>query len=148
MRKLKVETLQGTLAGKQLALTLATGHEGDLMTHTPTINLLSSGVTTPEVTIANKAFSIILGDLGTPTTVGQLKEVLEEKAEIVSVQTTHDTSEELIPDQLSQEMKLYLSGKELLLEPKTLKTISWTRFIFWSKNINSCEKFRNLHVEG
>ena len=106
------------MAGKQLTLTLATGHEGDLMTHTPTINLLSSGVTTPEVTIASKAFTITLGDLGTPTTVGQLKTALEAKTEITSVQTLHDESEQLIPDQLSQDMKLYLSGKELLLTPQ------------------------------
>ena len=65
-----------TIADKQLTLTLATGHEGDLITHTPTINLLSSGITTPEVTIASKAFTITLGDLGTPTTVGQLKRSL------------------------------------------------------------------------
>ena len=89
-----------------------------LMTHTPTINLLSSGVTTPEVTIASKAFTITLGDLGTPTTVGQLKTALEAKTEITSVQTLHDESEQLIPDQLSQDMKLYLSGKELLLTPQ------------------------------
>jgi hypothetical protein len=111
-------TRELTIAGKQLTLTLAIGHEGDLITHTPTINLWSSGITTPEVTIASKAFTITLGDLETPTTVGQLKEVLEEQTAITSVQTTHDASEELIPDQLSQDMKLYLSGKTLPLQPK------------------------------
>ena len=33
------------------------------------------------------------------------------------MQTVHDASEQLISDQLSQGMKLYLSGKELLLTP-------------------------------
>ena len=107
-----------TIAGKQLALTLATGHGGDLVTHTPTINTLSEEITTPTISIESQMLSISLGDLETPTTVGQLKTALEAETAITSVQTAHDLSEQLIPDQLSQDMKLYLSGKELSLTSK------------------------------
>tara|TARA_B110000879_G_C11184189_1_gene520365 strand:+ start:13562 stop:20239 length:6678 start_codon:yes stop_codon:yes gene_type:complete len=113
------QTEELTIRGKKFTLTLAEEYQGDLITHTPEINTLSERPTTPTLAIENQTFSITFGDLATPATVGQLKEVLEEKAEITSVQTLHDASEELIPDQLShQEMKLYLSGKELPLTPK------------------------------
>jgi hypothetical protein len=108
---------QLTVADKQLTLTLATGYEGALITHTPVINILPKGTTEPTVAIAIQTLTIALGDLTTPTTVGQLKEVLEEQTAITSVQTVHDSSEELIPDQLSEGM-LYLSGKELPLQTK------------------------------
>jgi hypothetical protein len=111
------ETKELWLRGKKFILTLAEEHEEALETHIPTVSALPDGISDPTLAIQDQGFTIALGELTLPTTVGQLKAVLEQVEAIQSVQTWHEASETLITHQLVQEVQLCISGKELILTP-------------------------------
>jgi hypothetical protein len=80
-------TKELVIAGEIFTLNMAVDHEDSLVNHTPEVTYNESDSTQPSVIInADKKLTIALGATATPSTIYQLKEVMEAMPEIASLE--------------------------------------------------------------
>ena len=104
------------IAGKKWMLTMATGHENDLDSHTPDPAYSLTDGTTPTVRVVNNELIVELGDTSSPNTVGQLKTALENHDAISQAKTIDSLDAEIVPDNYNAANKsLYIAGKKMVL---------------------------------
>ena len=71
------------IAGKKMVFTMATGHEDDLISHTPTVTYDAPDSTNPVIEVnPDKTVTIQLGEASTPSSLNELKAALEKTSEI------------------------------------------------------------------